>query len=512
MVASTAPVTRHESSHSFAPYLGRDYAFTEYGTARNWIGGKLVDSASGQTLAVLNPRYGKAMGQVVLSGPADVQAAVLAANKALPAWKAASLKERAAVMYRFKALLERDLDELCWLLSAENGKTYAESKGDIEKGIECVEFACSLPNLGQGGTIEVSRGVHCEVHYEPLGIVGGIVPFNFPVMVPLWMIPNALTAGNAFLCKPSEVVPYGAMRIGQLLQEAGLPDGIYQTINGSRDAVEALVDHPAVEAIGFVGSTKVAKLLYGRAANLGKRALCLGGAKNHVIVVPDADLDLTASNVIASSFGCAGQRCMASSLMVAVGPVQRHIDAMVAVANKIKLGSDLGAIISAESVARIHRYIDEAERMGAKVLVDGRGAKVVGCEGGFWVGPTILDHVRPDMPAGCDEIFGPVLSIIRVETLDEAIALENNSHYGNGAAIFTTSGAVARYATERLQAGMVGVNIGVPVPREPFSFGGWGDSRFGAGDITGWDGYRFWSKSKKVTSKWALQTDASWMS
>jgi malonate-semialdehyde dehydrogenase (acetylating)/methylmalonate-semialdehyde dehydrogenase len=511
MVASVAPVST-TPSHTVQPFTGRDHAFAHAGTARNWLGGRLVDSASGQTLPVLNPRYGKVMGDVVLSGTADVQAAVEAAKKALPHWKAAPLKERAAVMYRFKALLERDLDELCWLLSAENGKTYAESKGDIEKGIECVEFACSLPNLGQGGTIEVSRGVTCETRYEPVGIVGGIVPFNFPVMVPLWMIPNALTAGNAFLCKPSESVPFGAMRIGQLLQEAGLPDGLYATINGSRDAVEALVDHPDVEAIGFVGSTKVAKLLYGRAANLGKRALCLGGAKNHVLVVPDADLDLTASNVVASSFGCAGQRCMASSLMVAIGPVQRHIDAMVAVTQKIKLGTDMGAIVSAEAVVRIHRYIDEAERMGATVLVDGRKATVPGCEGGFWVGPTILDHVRPDMPAGCDEIFGPVLSIVRVATLDEAIALENASHYGNGAAIFTTSGAVARYAAERLQSGMVGVNIGVPVPREPFSFGGWGDSRFGVGDITGWDGYRFWSKSKKITSKWALQTDGSWMS
>ena len=492
-------------------YSTRSYDFAEYVTCRNWRGGSLVDSINGQTMAVENPRHGKVIGQVVLSGQADVEAAVQAANKALPAWKGTPMRERAQVMFRLKALLERDMDELCWLLSAENGKTYAEAKGDIDKGIECIEFAISLPQLATGGGIDVSRGVHCEVTNEPLGIVAGIVPFNFPVMVPLWMLPNALVAGNAFLLKPSEIVPYGALRLGQLLQEAGLPDGIYQTINGGRDAVEAVVDHPAVAAIGFVGSTKVAKLVYGRAATLGKRALCLGGAKNHVIVVPDADLELTAQTAVASSFGCAGQRCMASSLMVAVGDIQHIIDAMVGYAKAIQLGKDMGSVISLAAVERINAYIDQAEKLGAKVIVDGRGAKVAGSDG-YWVGPTILDNVSPDMPAGCDEIFGPVLSIIHTKTLDEAIAIENASPYGNGAAIFTTRGYVARYAVERLEAGMIGVNIGVPVPREPFSFGGFHDSKFGHGDITGMDGFRFWSRPKKITSKWALQSDSSWMS
>lgn len=512
MVAITVPHSTKAAPHTVPAYLGRDNAFSPYTTARNWIGGHLRDAASGRTLDVVNPRFGKVMGQVALSGAADVEAAVAAATLALPAWRTTPIKERAAVMYRFKALLERDLEELSWLLAAENGKTFGESKADIEKGIECVEFACSLPNLADGGMLEVSRGVRCEVTYEAVGIVAGIVPFNFPVMVPLWMIPNALTAGNAFICKPSETVPFGAMRIGQLLSEAGLPDGIYQTVNGQREVVEALCDHPAIEALGFVGSSRVAKLVYGRSASLGKRALCLGGAKNHVLVVPDADLDLTAQNVVASSFGCAGQRCMASSLMVAVGNVQPIVDAIVVAAKKIVTGRDMGAIVSAEAVVRINRYIDDAEKAGAKVLVDGRGVQVAGCEGGFWVGPTVLDHVSAGAPAACEEIFGPVLSIVRVDTLDQAIAIENASVYGNGAAIFTTSGAVARYASERLQAGMIGINIGVPVPREPFAFGGWNDSKFGHGDITGWDGYRFWSKPKKVTSKWARQSDASWMS
>ena len=503
-LAATSPSTA-------LPYLARSYAFADYATANNWIGGGFRPGSLGRQLPVDNPRYGKVMGQVTLSDGRDVQAAVDAAKMALPAWKNTPIKERAQVMYRLKALLERDMDELCWLLAAENGKTYAEAKGDIDKGIECIEFAASLPNLAIGGQADVSRGVNCETTFEPLGIVGGVVPFNFPIMVPLWMIPNALVGGNCFILKPSEVVPFGAMRLAVYLKEAGLPDGVFQTINGQQAAVEALVDHPDIKAIGFVGSTRVAHLLYARGSALGKRMLCLGGAKNHVLVVPDADIELSASNIVASSFGCAGQRCMASSLMVAVGPTQRIIDAMVATAKKIKLGEDMGAVISIAAKARILRYIDEAELAGAKVLVDGRGATVAGCPDGNWVGPTILDFVRADMPAAYDEIFGPVLSIVRTQTLDQAIAVENANVYGNGAAIFTTSGAVARYAVDRLESGMVGVNIGVPVPREPFSFGGFGDSKFGHGDLTGIDGYRFWTRAKKVTTKWALQADQNWM-
>jgi malonate-semialdehyde dehydrogenase (acetylating)/methylmalonate-semialdehyde dehydrogenase len=381
----------------------------------------------------------------------------------------------------------------------------------VEKGIECVEYAASLHMMADGGQLDVSRGVNCRVTYEPLGVVAGIVPFNFPVMVPLWMVPNALMAGNAFILKPSEVVPYGAMKLAQLLQEAGLPDGLFNVVNGQRECVEAITDHPDIKAVGFVGSTKVAKVLYARGAQAGKRMLCLGSAKNHVIVVPDADPELTSSTIVASSFGCAGQRCMASSLMVAVGDVQHIIDKMVANARTLKLGEDMGSVISKAAKERIEGYIAGAEKAGAKVLVDGRGQKVPGCDG-HWVGPTILDDVTIDMPAGCEEIFGPVLSIVHVKTLDEAIALQHKSLYSNGAAIFTTRGVVARTAVEKLEAGMVGVNIGVPVPREPFSFGGFNSSKFGHGDITGWDGFRFWSRPKKVTEKWAIASDASWMS
>jgi malonate-semialdehyde dehydrogenase (acetylating)/methylmalonate-semialdehyde dehydrogenase len=341
--------------------------------------------------------------------------------------------------------------------------------------------------------------------------VAGVTPFNFPLMVPLWMLPQALVAGNAFILKPSEQVPLSAVKLADLFREAGLPDGLFNIVNGGREAVEALCDDPGIDALAFVGSTRVAKLVYGRAAQSGKRILCLGGAKNHLIVVPDAELELTATNVVASYTGCSGQRCMAASVLLAVGDVQHIIDEVAKRSADIVPGSTLGAVTSAEAVERITGYIDAAEASGARVLVDGRG--MTGNEGeGYWIGPTLLDNVTADMPAGCEEIFGPVLSIVRVDNLDEALHIEHNNAYGNAAAIYTSSGEVARYVTERAEAGMVGVNVGVPVPREPFGFGGWNDSKFGHGNITGWDGFRFWTRPRKITTKWAQQSDWNWMS
>ncbi len=493
-------------------FVPTGYDFAEAPPALNWIGGREVAAISGETLAVTNPRYGRDIGRVALSGAADIAAAVASAKAAYPGWRATPYKERAQVLYRLKGLMERDLDLLSWTIVHENGKTFGESKASVMKGIECLELGASLPNMSAGGQIDVSRGVNCRVDYEPLGVCAGIAPFNFPVMVPMWMLPQVLVAGNTFVMKPSEQVPYGALHLARLFTEAGLPDGVLNLVHGTRDAVESVVDHPDVQAVGFVGSTRVARLLYARGAALGKRMLCLGGAKNHLVVVPDADVELTAANVVASAFGCAGQRCMAASTLMAVGQVDHIIEAMARNARDMVLGESMGAIINRGSVERITRYIDEAEAAGAKVLVDGRGATVPGAEGGCWVGPTILDGVSADMPAACDEIFGPVLSIVRVDTLDEAIAVENANPYGNAASIYTTSGAVADYATKRFEAGMVAVNIGVPVPREPFSFGGWNHSKFGHGDLTGVDGFRFWTRPKKVTTKWALQTDQNWMS
>lgn len=491
-------------------FEARSYDFCEYASARNWIDGKWVDSLHQGSLDVINPRHAKTMSKVSLSGAQDVALAVASAKRALPAWRDMPIRERGTVFYNLRQLMHENLEELTWLVSHENGKTYGESKAEVLKAIECAEYGCSLPNLAAAPQLEVSRGVECRIVYEPVGIVAGVTPFNFPIMVPLWMLPQALVGGNAFILKPSEQVPLSVIRLAELLQEAGLPDGIFNVVNGGQDAVEALCDNEGIDALAFVGSTRVAKIVYGRAAQTGKRVLCLGGAKNHLLVVPDADLELTAANVMASFTGCAGQRCMAASVMVAVGEVDHIIDAIKTHAEKVNIGEDMGAIVNESSVARIKGYIDAAEAQGAKVLVDGRGAKAG--DDGYWVGPTLLDNVSPDMPAAKEEIFGPVLSIIRVNTLDEAIALENSSEYGNACAVYTTSGDVAKEVMNRVSAGMCGVNIGVPVPREPFGFGGWNDSKFGHGNITGWDGYRFWTRPRKISTKWSLQKDTTWMS
>ncbi len=491
------------------PFPARSYAFTETGDALNWIGGAFVPAVGGATLPVENPRHARVMGHVTLSGAADVDAAVKAGMAAQKVWRNMPVRERADVFYRLKGLLQRDLEELAWLVSHENGKTYAEGRASVEKTIECVEFGCSLGNMGAGEQLDVSRGVNCRVDHEPLGVVAGVAPFNFPLMVAMWMLPQALVGGNAFLLKPSELVPYSSGRLALLLKEAGIPDGLFGVINGGADAVNALCDHPDIKAMGFVGSTRVGQMVYARGSAAGKTMLCLGGAKNHLIIVPDADRALTGPNVVASFTGCAGQRCMAASVLLAVGDVDGILGDIVEGAKKVRLGVDMGAIISKAAFDRINSYIDDAERRGAKVLVDGRGAK--GPDGGYWIGPTILDHCTLDMPCTTEEIFGPVISIVRVKTLDEAIAIENANPYGNAACVYTSSGAVANYVTARVEAGMVGVNVGVPVPREPFGFGGWNLSKFGAGNITGYDGWRFWTRPRKVTTKWAIQTDTTWM-
>jgi malonate-semialdehyde dehydrogenase (acetylating) / methylmalonate-semialdehyde dehydrogenase len=490
-------------------FSGKSYDFVKYADAQNYIGGQWVDAQNTSTLEVINPRHAQSMGDVVMSGAEDVASAVAAAKAALPAWQERPIRERGEVMYKLRQLMHDNLEELTWLVSHENGKTYGEAKAEVLKAIECAEYGCSLPNIAAAPQLEVSRGVDCRIVYEPVGIVAGVTPFNFPLMVPLWMLPQALVGGNAFILKPSEQVPLSCIRLAEMLKDAGLPDGIFNIINGGQEAVEALCDNEEIGALSFVGSTRVAKIVYGRAAQTGKRVLCLGGAKNHLIVVPDADLELTAQNVTASYTGCAGQRCMAASVMVAVGDVDQIIDAVVEHSKRIELGKDLGAIVNEASVERITRYINEAEAQGAKILVDGRGTSGAN---GYWVGPTLIDHVSPDMPAAKEEIFGPVLSIVRVNNLDEAIELENSSEYGNASAVYTTSGDVARKVMNQVSAGMCGVNIGVPVPREPFGFGGWNDSKFGHGNITGWDGYRFWTRPRKISSKWAVQKDTNWMS
>ncbi len=481
-------------------------------TLDNIINGKKATSRTDERIPVTDPSTGEILAQVPLSGRGDVDDAVKSAVGAREKWSSMPIKERAQVFYRYKRLLEERAEDLAALVHQENGKIMAEAVAEIEKAIEVTEFACGLPQLVAGEILEVSRGVECRIDRYPVGTVASITPFNFPNMVPNWTIPNALALGNTMILKPSEQVPLSSMRIADLLKEAGLPDGVFNVVHGAQSVVEALCDHPGIDALTFVGSTRVAKIVYGRATSRMKRALCLGGAKNHLIVLPDANEDMTASNVAASMSGCAGQRCMAASAMVGVGPVDSIIRKICDKAKKIIPGKNLGPVISPQAKERIERYITEAEQMGGKILLDGRNARVPGREGGYYVGPTIIDFVRPDMKIAQEEVFGPVLAIMRAQTVDEAIAIENSSPYGNAASVFTQSGGMARHVMEHASAGMIGVNIGVPVPREPFSFGGWNESKFGAGDITGRSSIEFFTKLKKTTIKWNPESRVNWMS
>ena len=480
---------------------------------RNLVGGEWKQP-SGGSLDVTSPYTGGLIGRVGLSTAADVDAAVTAAERAAAEWRLVPLKERTQTLFRYREIVMRDLDRVSNLAALEAGKTVAEARAGVLKGLEVAEYALSLQNLDDGGLLEVSRGVTCEVRREPLGVVAGITPFNFPAMVPMWMYPIAITVGNAFVLKPSEKVPLTACAMGELMIEAGYPPGVFSIVHGQREAVEALIDHPTVKAIGFVGSSPVAKSVYRRAADHGKRALALGGAKNHLIVVPDADPEITVPGVVSSFTGCAGQRCMAASLLVAVGDVDALLERIVGAAEKLELGREMGAIIDRASLERLRKDVDRAVQEGAKLVLDGRGTAGPGkgWEGGNWMAPTVLDHARPEMECATRELFGPVLTIVRVKTLDEALALERQNKYGNATSLFTTRGATARYVAERSTSGMIGVNIGVPVPREPFSFGGTKESRFGHGDMTGRSGADFWTQLKKVTTKWAMQPDQTWMS
>jgi|JYMV01.1.fsa_nt_gi malonate-semialdehyde dehydrogenase (acetylating)/methylmalonate-semialdehyde dehydrogenase len=478
---------------------------------KNFINGKFERNGQ-KSMNVESPIDGAIISTIPLSTYADVDKAVKAASEAYKTWSATTIKERAQIFFNYRYLLEKNIQELTELIVLENGKSYGESKAEVEKSMELCEFAVSLPQIVSNEVQEVSSGVECRTERRPIGVVASIAPFNFPNMVPHWTMPNALMLGNTMIMKPSELVPLSVVRMSELLKEAGLPDGVFNVVNGGKEVVESICDHPGIEAVSFVGSTRVAKIVYKRATSNLKRCVALGGAKNHLIVLPDAHLDMTASNVVASMSGCAGQRCMAASVMVGVDKVQHIIDKMVEDAKKIVPGENLGSVISAAAKERIEGYITAAERAGATILLDGRGATVAGKEGGYYVGPTIIDHVTPEMSVASEEIFGPVISIIRAKDLDEAIEIENSSNYGNAAAVFTQSGGLAKQVMERASAGMIGVNIGVPVPREPFSFGGWNESKFGVCDITGRSSIEFWTQNKKTTIKWNPESKTNWMS
>lgn len=478
----------------------------------NFIQGSWVAGENGLQ-DVVSPYSGKKIGEFSTPSKNQINQAIEKAAVAQKAWALQPIKERSKVLFNFRNILLKNQDEIAHLKSSESGKTFDEAKAGLMKGIEVLEYALSIQNLDLGGKVEVSRGVTCEFRREPLGVVANITPFNFPAMVPMWTIPIALALGNAYVWKPSDKTPLTAIKIAEALKEAGLPDGLLTVLHGSGPTVDAIIDHPLVKAIGFVGSTKIAEIVYRRGTNLGKRVLALGGAKNHIVLLPDANPDLSGVGISDSFTGCAGQRCMAASVLLAVGEVSQHIDRIVSRAASLKLGSTMGAIITKSQVEFLSGAIDRAVKAGAKLLLDGRNAiPPQGYEQGNWLGPTVLDFVTPQSEASSQELFGPILSIIHCKDISQAMQIENSIEYGNACSVFTSNGALAERVVREATTGMVGVNVGVPVPREPFSFGGTNASKFGHGDITGPHSLDFWSNMKKVTTKWEVQSDSNWMS
>lgn len=478
----------------------------------NFVGGEWI-KGNGSYLEVISPYTGKVCGHVSCADRLDVDTAITTAKKNQKLWASTPIKARTQILFDFRDILLRDLQEISELVALENGKTVSEAKAGVMKGIEVLEYALSLQNSDLGGKLEVSRGVFCEYRRQALGVVASITPFNFPAMVPLWTIPIAIALGNAYVWKPSEKTPLTSQYIADAFAEAQLPPGIFTVLQGGEEVVNAIIEHKDIKAVAFVGSTKVAKLVYQKATGLNKRALCLGGAKNHIILLPDADLEVTGSGISDSFTGCAGQRCMAASVLLAVGDVDAHIEKIKERALAQKLGETMGAIISAEQLEFLNKSIEQAQKDGAKILLDGRNPTAPeSMQEGYWLAPTILDDVKPGSFTATVELFGPVLSIIRCQSVSEAIEIQKSSPYGNAASVFTSSGPMAEYVASHTECGMFGVNIGVPVPREPFSFGGVKASKFGHGDITGDHSIDFWTDIKKITTKWEIQSDATWMS
>ena len=483
----------------------------------HWIGGGSTAGLSTRQGAVFDPATGRQQAAVLLAEPADVDAAVQSAAKAAADWADTSVVRRARVMFAFRDLIDKHTDELARLVSAEHGKVVADARGEVMRGLEVVEFACGIPQLSKGEySAQVSTDIDSFSFRQPLGVVAGITPFNFPVMVPMWMHPIAIAAGNAFVLKPSERDPSPANFIAALYAEAGLPDGVFNVVHGDKVAVDAILGHPDIAAVSFVGSTPIARYIYQRATAAGKRVQALGGAKNHAVVLPDADLDYAADHLVAAGYGSAGERCMAVSAVVAVGAAADALVAKLAERTQsLRVGpgrdesSDLGPVVSRPALDRIVGYVDGGEAAGAELVVDGRRISVEGHGDGFFVGPCLFDRVTPDMAIYTDEIFGPVLSVLRVGTFDEAVALVNANPYGNGTAIFTSSGEAARTFQRRVTAGMVGINVAVPVPMAFYSFGGWKDSLFGDRHVHGPEGVSFYTRGKVVTSRWPHVHDAT---
>jgi malonate-semialdehyde dehydrogenase (acetylating) / methylmalonate-semialdehyde dehydrogenase len=478
----------------------------------HWIGGKPWTGGQAERHGdIYNPATGQVTGTVDFAGPAEVAAAVQAAAGAFPAWRATSLVKRTAVLFAFRELLRARQADIAALISAEHGKVASDAAGEVARGLEVVEFACGIPHLLKGGFSEnVSTGVDAYSIRQPLGVVAGITPFNFPAMVPMWMFPIAIACGNAFVLKPSEKDPSASVLLAELLAEAGLPDGVFNVVHGGKPAVDAVLAHPDVRAVSFVGSTPVARYVWQTGAAAGKRVQALGGAKNHMVVLPDADLNLAADAAVSAGFGSAGERCMAISVLVAVDPAGDELVAKIAerVARlRVGPGSDeraeMGPLVTAAHRDKVAGYLDSGVREGAVLAVDGRDHPVTGgAAEGFWLGPSVLDHVTPPMSCYADEIFGPVLSVVRVPTYDDALAVVNGNPYGNGTAIFTNDGGAARRFTSEVEVGMVGINVPIPVPMAFYSFGGWKSSLFGDTHVHGTEGVHFYTRGKAVTSRW----------
>ena len=476
----------------------------------HWIDGKTWSGVAERTGEVFNPATGKVTGKVDFATARELDDAVAAATRALSTWRDASLTARSNVLFAFRQLLNERKRELVEIVTAEHGKVLDDAAGEVQRAIEAVEYACGIPTLLKGGFSEnVSTRVDVYSLRQPLGVVGVISPFNFPAMVPLWFLPIAIACGNTVVLKPSEKDPSAALFIAELWQRAGLPDGVLNVVHGDKEAVDALLEHPAVRSISFVGSTPVARYVYETGTRNGKRVQALGGAKNHMVVLPDADLDLAADAAVSAGFGSAGERCMAVSVVVAVDPVGdelvgkiRERMAKLTVGDGSRPGSEMGPLVSKVHRDKVASYVVAGEEAGADLVVDGRGQRVDGEDDGFWLGPTLFDNVRPDMSVYTEEIFGPVLSVVRVPGYEEAVGLVNDNPYGNGVAIFTNDGGAARTFQHEIEVGMVGVNVPIPVPVGYYSFGGWKDSLFGDTHAYGPDGIHFFTRTKVITSRW----------
>jgi len=476
-----------------------------------FIGGEWREISAGATSPVYNPSRGEVISEVPMCGADVVNEAVEAAAAAFPAWRDTPPVERARLFFRYRQLVEENFERICESVTREHGKTLAEARGSVYRGIENIEYACAAPTLLMGDTLEnLARGVDCETMLQPLGVCVGITPFNFPAMVPMWMFPLALVCGNTFVLKPSEKVPLTVVMIIELLETAGLPKGVLNVVHGGRDCVDALLRHPKVKAISFVGSTPIAKYIYETGIQHGKRVQANGGAKNYIIVMPDADVPKTVEALSTAAFGCAGERCMAGSTAIAVGKAADTVlPSLVQAARAIKVGPtdmkaqpDMGPVITAQHRERVMSLVARGEKEGAKIIADGRGVKISDAPNGFFLGATIVDEVQNEMEIAREEVFGPVLNVMRMDDLDHAIALANKSSYGNGTAIFTNSGKAAREFKNRVKAGMVGINVGVPATMAMFPFTGWDESFYGDLHIQGKEGVQFYTQQKVVTTRW----------